>query len=966
MAEAKSQRSSIRSLGRSLSLGVCFFAQPVLAQQIITSGQVESGIRSDPGPQSSPWNVGFALYVGGNATGAVIISDGGDAYLSHVEFIPPYLETKIGRYLGGIGSITVRGEGSSFEYGNYLLIGDAGTGSLVIERGARVFDSGPDRTGAAPATALGVEAGASGEVRVDGAGSLWEAGDRMSVGLRGTGSLAVVNGGRVSVDTVTIIGRSAGGNGTVTIQGAKSVFEPGRYLFVGLGGSGVLEVADGGSLHSLGRIDVGGGAGVPASNIAAGAGTGHVNIVGEGTAISAASEIVVGNSGTGTLNVGSGAAAESPFIRIGSDTGTGTINISDEGSAVSAASELIVGESGAGTLTATKGSRVTAPVIRIASTPGSTGVLNILGGVLETNSISFGAGAGTFNLDLARSYTLSAEMSGSGTFNVLSGTTVQTGDSSAFTGTTNLRNGALIVNGVLGGVINVRQGLLGGTGTAGGVAIDNGGFLAPGNSVGTLRIGGDLTFNTGSIYQVETDAAGTGDRTLVAGNASLSGGQVDVIASAGLWRVQTPYTILSAAGGLSGTRFTGVSSNLQFLDPSLAYDMNNVVLTLRRNDIDFAALAKTPNQRSAARSLDDFVANTPALDDNTLIGNLLGLDQEMAPLTFARLPGEIHVSLKSVLLEDSRFIREAANNRLRAALDGVAAPAIPVMAYGPDGAEPPVAGDRLSVWGQGFGSWADWNTNEQVPGLERSLGGFLVGGDVAINQTARVGALAGYSRTSIDQASLEASADIDNFHLGVYGGASVGALHFRSGASYTWHDVETDRSVPFTGTSEILTADYEGGTTQVFGELAYAIQLESAALEPFVNLSYADLHLDSFTETGGSAALAGTASDDDVTSAVLGLRVSTQLPLGAADVTLRGMAGWRHAFGDVTPSSQLAFAGMDDFGISGLPISRNAALLEFGLDMALAPATTFGLSYQGEIASDVQDHGFRADLTVRF
>jgi T5SS/PEP-CTERM-associated repeat protein len=282
MAQARSQRSSIRSLGRSLSLGVCFFAEPVLAQQIITSGEVESGILSGPGPQSSPWNVGHALYVGGNAKGAVIISDGGDAYLSHVDSIPPYLETRIGRYLGGIGSITVRGEGSSFEHGNDLLIGDAGTGSLVIERGARVFDSGPDLTGAAPATAIGVEAGASGEVRVDGAGSLWEAGDRMSVGLRGKGSLAVVNGGRVSVDTVTIIGRSAGGNGTVTIQGATSVFEPGRYLFVGLGGSGVLEVADGGSLHSLGRIDIGGGAGVPASNIAAGAGPDMSTLSGRG------------------------------------------------------------------------------------------------------------------------------------------------------------------------------------------------------------------------------------------------------------------------------------------------------------------------------------------------------------------------------------------------------------------------------------------------------------------------------------------------------------------------------------------------------------------------------------------------------------------------------------------------------------------------------------------------------------
>jgi outer membrane autotransporter protein len=78
------------------------------------------------------------------------------------------------------------------------------------------------------------------------------------------------------------------------------------------------------------------------------------------------------------------------------------------------------------------------------------------------------------------------------------------------------------------------------------------------------------------------------------------------------------------------------------------------------------------------------------------------------------------------------------------------------------------------------------------------------------------------------------------------------------------------------------------------------------------------------------------------------------------------MLGWRHAYGDVTPEASLAFSGMGDFEISGLPIARDAALLEAGLDVDLTPATTFGLTYQGQIASDIQDHGFRADLTVRF
>jgi subtilase-type serine protease len=101
-------------------------------------------------------------------------------------------------------------------------------------------------------------------------------------------------------------------------------------------------------------------------------------------------------------------------------------------------------------------------------------------------------------------------------------------------------------------------------------------------------------------------------------------------------------------------------------------------------------------------------------------------------------------------------------------------------------------------------------------------------------------------------------------------------------------------------------------------------------------------------------------------ASTVGLRASTPLSFGSADVTLRGMAGWRHAYGDVRPLLHFAFTGMDTFEISALPIARDAALLEAGLDVGLTPAATFGLSYQGQIASEVQDHGFGADLTVRF
>ncbi len=336
-------------------------------------------------------------------------------------------------------------------------------------------------------------------------------------------------------------------------------------------------------------------------------------------------------------------------------------------------------------------------------------------------------------------------------------------------------------------------------------------------------------------------------------------------------------------------------------------------------------------------------------------------------MTIAQLPGEIHVSLAGVLLDDSRFIRDAANNRLRSAFGDVTAPSISILACGPDGVEPQaVTSDRFALWGQGFGSWADWESNDQVAGVDRSVGGFIIGGDAPFGDHARIGILSGYSHSSIDESGLGASADVDNFHLGIYGGAELGAFRLRSGASYTWHDISTDRSVQFTGSQEHLSADYNGGTAQIFGELGYGIQYNTIALEPLANLSYVNLHLDSFTEEGGASALAASSSSTDITFSTLGFRAATQWSVGSVEARLRGTIGWRHAYGDNTPEASLAFSGMGDFEISGLPIARDAALLELGFDLDLAPAATFGLAYQGQIASDVQDHGFKADLTIRF
>ena len=65
--------------------------------------------------------------------------------------------------------------------------------------------------------------------------------------------------------------------------------------------------------------------------------------------------------------------------------------------------------------------------------------------------------------------------------------------------------------------------------------------------------------------------------------ATLTNGSVRV-AAGGTFAPSTQYTILTATGGLGGTTFAGINTNLAFLTPSLSYNANNVFLTLACNN----------------------------------------------------------------------------------------------------------------------------------------------------------------------------------------------------------------------------------------------------------------------------------------------------------------------------------------------------------------------------------------------
>ncbi|WP_018391443.1 autotransporter domain-containing protein, partial [Ancylobacter sp. FA202] len=542
----------------------------------------------------------------------------------------------------------------------------------------------------------------------------------------------------------------------------------------------------------------------------------------------------------------------------------------------------------------------------------------------------------------------------------------------------------LRVNGSLaGGVVVNSGGTLAGSGIVKGTKVNNGGTIAPGNSPGTLTVDGALEMETGSTYQVDVTPTGEHDLLIVTGNVTIANGAtLEVIAEPGVYAASSTLTILSSSGTITGT-FTNVISDYAFLTPSIESDGQNIFLTLLYNDALFTSYARTPNQFAVAGAAQTLGAGNPVFDA------IVSLPADAVPNAYNQLSGELHASAQSVYMEQSSLIRSALADRLRAAQGGVGASSAPVVSYegagsalGYGAASPvqvaadlampmkavaaPATTEKFALWTAAFGNWGSFDGNANAASLDASTGGFLMGADATIADGWRLGIAGGYSFTDFSIADRASSGSSENWHIGLYGGKVWGPLALRSGVAYTLQDVSTTRSVGFPGFYDSLTADYDVGTLQAFGELGYRIDTPFAALEPYVNLAYVSLDSGSYAERGGSAALYSSGSDMGTTFTTLGLRVSKALTFDSYEVTLRGVLGWRHAFGDITPAVSQAFVSSDAFTVTGVPIAEDAAVLELGLDMLVGANTTLGIAYTGQFGDGVTQNGFNAVLKASF
>ena len=732
--------------------------------------------------------------------------------------------------------------------------------------------------------------------------------------------------------------------GTVTNLAGATISASNSSNAVSVGQGAARTVVNSGTIENTGTgyatgVLVQGGASTVTNNA-----TGHISGTFNGVYASSSAPLTLTNDGT-IESTGSKANA----YAVEADGGGTLVNT---GTITSASSDGLYAARAA---TVTNSGTISGAVRAITFSGNFAHTLN-----LDTGSVLNGVvqgGAGVDSLVLLGSGTEDAAKFLSFETVSMQGTAWQLTGAGTFATSAEAKSGTLTVAGTLTSptISILPTATLTGNGTLIGAVSNSGTMLA---SSGTLSVTGSYTGQAGSILAVGVTPATSGTLA-ISGTATLNGGTVKVLAGAGAYAPSTSYTILTASDGVSGT-FSGVTSSFAFLTPSLSYGNDDVYLTLVRNGIDFDSVGGTPNQREAGHAVELLGAG------NVIYDAVEQLDIPGARAAFDQLSGEVHASIRGMLLEDSRFVREAVTNRMLIAFDDSGEAQTPVMGYG-EGGTAIIApdNDRVAFWTQTFGSWGRMAGDGNAAGFDRSTGGLLVGADSRVGDW-RLGMVGGYSHATLDAAERQSHGDSENLHLGLYGGTQWDSLALHAGLAYTWHDLSTGRRIAFNGFDDALSAGYRAGTAQVFGELAYKVRSGPLAFEPFANFAYTSVHTDGFAETGGAAALTAAASNMDTTFVTLGLRAGGGFTLDGLKAAAYGTLGWRHVLGDTTPMSALTFAGGDTFEIAGTPIARDTAVVEADFDLALGDRSKLGVGYSGYFGNGLNNNALDAKLSLTF
>lgn len=544
-------------------------------------------------------------------------------------------------------------------------------------------------------------------------------------------------------------------------------------------------------------------------------------------------------------------------------------------------------------------------------------------------------------------------------FNVLDGTAILANGANLIADNVSIEAALVLEAGVLTAFSGVQVEAGGRLAGAGDISTPNltiAGALAPGPSVGTLTVGGDVTFQSGAVFEVDAqDIAGTptADLLTATGTALLNGG--DVAVSLGTLTGATIDLQILTAGAVTGTfdSATLVSGAL-FRDVSLSYQPTAVLLHITTTS--FCGPAVTGNQLAVCGVLDTIGTGGDAFDE---LVNLSTAEQAQA--AFDSLSGVGHAS--SALLAQyahSLFARTTLAGRFGP--EGGRGPVMVAQAEAPrTDASYGGADSDLRFWGRLFSAFGEIDGAPSVPATDFDLGGLSMGVEKS-SDAWTVGFGFGYAQIGADVGLQEL--DLETVQGQLYAGYTGERFYFTTVLGAGHHAIDSARTVVVGAASNTTFASYDGLTLGAAAEIGMSFTQGAWSISPFAGLDFVHFRQSEFTETGAAFGnLTAPEFDSESLRAIVGLRLAME---NEGLVPALRVAYARELLDESAFSAAFASAPGTAFVVDGAEFGDDRLLVGAGLSGRLSDRTSAALTYDGEFSSSDEAHAIAARLIVQW
>lgn len=611
---------------------------------------------------------------------------------------------------------------------------------------------------------------------------------------------------------------------------------------------------------------------------------------------------------------------------------------------------------------------------------GATGILhlNTGGGSITIGDLT-GVSGSLLNLGLD-SLTLgtttpnvifSGNFAGTGSINKAgSGRLILSGNSSHAGGVT-VSAGALSVNGSITSPLTVLpSAALNGNGTITGDVVV-GGLLGPGNSIGSLEVVGNITFQTGSTFEVELnpstadflDVDASGNITIEP-NATLA-----VVPTPATYGVNMIYPV--AAAGEGGGAVIGVFDNVAntfplitaqviyattpapFLeDQALVINAIDVIL----NYAPFSDVITSGNPGAIAASLDGFTP-APGSDMHNVIIQLYFLNNvETLKDAFNQMQPSILNSLSLAQQNSSLFVSSAFNKHTED-LRLTSSRCIKRLH------------NKWQLWGDGSVDWARERGNHANVGFHAKTQLGAGGIDYHISQQFYLGALGAYTHASVDSDDHLAQGRINTYYTGLYGSWLTPRFFANAFVLGSFSDFHSKRAVQFGTIHRHPEGHHRGYGGIAHFDLGACLPKErKAQYYPYGQLDYVYQHETGYTETAAQSLnnkIRGR--NTAMLRTELGLEGRLCHSVGKSTLSPRAKLGWvrETRFQGEKINARLVDVP-NRYTVIGLYPDRNLLILGTSVTAVYDSSAHLTLTYEGLFGSGYISNAGNISFDIRF